>query len=297
MNIPSLSIIIPVRDRLEELKRCLNSITHQNYSGQLEVVVVDDGSKEPVNQQSIDAILPFPIRFLRQVPLGISVARNHGIHDAQGNYLLFIDSDCELADGCLCSLLAYIQSHQDPLALQLTVVGHKNTLSGKMFHVRIVATFSRLFEGEVIRIVNTSGFALHRSLIDRSEFFDPRLKRGEDTDILARLIQQKILPQLVKTAVVRHMITASCYNYLIHHFSRGYYTVAARNILAKVAPVLMNPSQKHGVIKTMYNVANAEGISSSVIAFILLAKGFEFLGRGAYRLKHACSKLGVLVFK
>lgn len=94
-----LSIVIPTYNRPESLKRCLSSLAGLNLngsSGDLEIIVVDDGSVPSC--EWVAGVLPPECccRFLRQENKGPSAARNHGAVHARGRFLAFLDDDCSL---------------------------------------------------------------------------------------------------------------------------------------------------------------------------------------------------------
>ncbi len=100
-----VSIIIPVRNRREELSKCLGSVFTQRGLD-YEVIVIDDAGDDEVSV-SVNKIFP-QVRFLRQERrTGPSFLRNLGILQSGGNYLWFLDSDTELPDD---SVLARIYS-------------------------------------------------------------------------------------------------------------------------------------------------------------------------------------------
>lgn len=89
---PSVSIIIPVRNRPEEIAACLESLIQIDYpSKKLEILVVDDNSTD----QTPEVVSGFPVRL---IPLKehkqASYCRNLAAQEAQGEILAFIDSDC-----------------------------------------------------------------------------------------------------------------------------------------------------------------------------------------------------------
>jgi len=103
-NWPAVSVVIPVKDRAEELGRCLASLDRLRYPReQVEVIVVDDGSvdKSPEVARAHGA---------RVVPsggrgTGPASARNRGARQARGELLAFIDSDCTASAGWLTELV------------------------------------------------------------------------------------------------------------------------------------------------------------------------------------------------
>lgn len=84
------SIIIPTFNRLAFLKEAVSSIFEQTHQ-KFEVLVVDDGSTDGTKEfiQNLDD----RIAYLWQENLGPGAARNHGIREAQGKYVTFLDSD------------------------------------------------------------------------------------------------------------------------------------------------------------------------------------------------------------
>ena len=94
MNILNVSVVIPCFNSSETLFRCLKSIICQSLSP-CEIVIVDDGSKEPValliSLWQLDTSIP--IKIIRQENLGAPAARNVGIENSRGRYIAFLDAD------------------------------------------------------------------------------------------------------------------------------------------------------------------------------------------------------------
>ncbi len=88
MSTPSVSVIIPTYEP-KTLSQTLESVFNQTYSD-FEVIVVDDGSKCP-----IDSVLQsFPqVRVIRQTNAGVSVARNRGVLESKSEFIAFLDHD------------------------------------------------------------------------------------------------------------------------------------------------------------------------------------------------------------
>ena len=90
---PDISVIIPVYNVEQYLKRCLDSILSNTYKN-LEVICVDDGSTD----NSLKILEFFAqkdprVRILQQNRKGPSAARNKGLDMAKGKYISFVDSD------------------------------------------------------------------------------------------------------------------------------------------------------------------------------------------------------------
>lgn len=88
-----VSIIIPVYNVEQYLKRSLNSVLQQTYEN-LEIILVDDGSKDHSGKICDEyAKRDGRIRVFHKKNGGLSDARNYGIKIASANYITFIDSD------------------------------------------------------------------------------------------------------------------------------------------------------------------------------------------------------------
>jgi GT2 family glycosyltransferase len=92
---PVFSIIIPTYNRLDRLANCLQCLGRLDYPRErFEVIVVDDGSSEPVDEVVASFTGALPLRLIRQTNAGPAAARNTGARAAIGKYLVFTDDDC-----------------------------------------------------------------------------------------------------------------------------------------------------------------------------------------------------------
>lgn len=90
---PLVSIIVPVYNVDKYLYRCVESLINQTYAN-IEIILVDDGSPDNCPQMCDDfAEKDKRIKVIHQKNGGVSAARNTGMSCANGEYLLFVDSD------------------------------------------------------------------------------------------------------------------------------------------------------------------------------------------------------------
>ncbi|HIK37473.1 MAG: glycosyltransferase [Geminocystis sp.] len=117
-----LSVIIPTYNRLKILKKCIQALENQDFDPDLitgyEIIVVDDGSTDEtvswLNAQK--ASLPH-VRLLCQNHLGPAAARNLGVVNAKGDWIVFIDSDLVVTP-------SFLQSHAQTLLSAQKKLGH-----------------------------------------------------------------------------------------------------------------------------------------------------------------------------
>lgn len=99
-----LSVIIPVYNGASTLKSCLDSIVRQNSD--FEILLINDGSKDDSLKICQEYASRFPfIRVVDKPNKGVCATRNLGIELAQGQWLMFIDQDDYIDDGCFERLL------------------------------------------------------------------------------------------------------------------------------------------------------------------------------------------------
>ena len=88
-----VSVIIPIYNSEETIKKCIESITKQTYK-QLEILCINDGSTDStlniLNKYSKNEKR---IKIINQDNSGVSIARNNGIQQSTGEYIIFVDSD------------------------------------------------------------------------------------------------------------------------------------------------------------------------------------------------------------
>ncbi len=89
-----ISIVIPTYNRLPILAKCLLALEQQDFTQPYEVILVDDGSTDSTLTwlQENHAQLPH-VRWCQQDHQGAAAARNRGVAEANGDMIIFIDSD------------------------------------------------------------------------------------------------------------------------------------------------------------------------------------------------------------
>jgi len=96
--LPTFSIIIPTYNRAKMLEECLLALTELNYpQAQFEVIVVDDGGDQQINDITVNVNNALNIKLIRQQNAGPGAARNAGAAIAKGEFLAFTDDDCKPA--------------------------------------------------------------------------------------------------------------------------------------------------------------------------------------------------------
>lgn len=108
----TISVIIVSWNAKALLLKCLESITAQDFSFPVEIIVVDnastDGSPDAVHDR-----FPGVKLITERENLGFSKANNIGIRESTGDYLLLINSDVVVYPDCFRRLIAYLEQHRE----------------------------------------------------------------------------------------------------------------------------------------------------------------------------------------
>ena len=208
-QIPLFSVLITVYDDWSALAECLRAIGEQVDPPSFEVVVIDDGSSESAPDSVRMWQNSFPLTIIRERHAGIPAARNRGVAESKGEILVFTDADCRFDSKCLSELASFIAAAPRHNCFQLHLTGDMSTLLGRAEELRLMALQDQTLQVDGrIRLLNTSGFAIRQShKAVQNGPFDPTVFRGEDTLLLATLMQGGELPIFVPSAKVRHFIS------------------------------------------------------------------------------------------
>ena len=176
-----VSVIVPIYNCENYIKECLDSIFCQDYKN-IEVICVDDGS----NDHSKDAILKYDkVRYFYQTNKGQGAARNLGIEKANGEWLVFCDSDDFIESNFISKMMAKTDSSVDLVCCNIRrVVDGKFNYDNMKFVGNMNAS-----EGLVNLNPGPTNKLFRKKLFANVKFIEER-KRYEDLAIFPSLIVQ-----------------------------------------------------------------------------------------------------------
>ena len=97
--LPAASVIVPARNAASTIGATLAALAAQDFEGEFEVIVVDDGSSDET--AALVAEAPVEVTLVRESGLGPGPARNAGVARASSDALAFTDADCVPTPGWL----------------------------------------------------------------------------------------------------------------------------------------------------------------------------------------------------
>jgi GT2 family glycosyltransferase len=179
-----VSIVIPTRDRADDLRDCLTALAGQTYPlGRVEILIGDDGSTADLTETiAIGRALGLRVRHLRQAPGGPAKARNLGIRAARGPIVAMTDSDTRPDPAWLAELVAALRNHPEAVGVEGQVRADNE------------GAFDPLGEGPSNReggVFLTCNCAYRRESLVAAGGFDETFPfpAYEDTELAARLQQ------------------------------------------------------------------------------------------------------------
>lgn len=177
--VPMVSVIVPtLNDDL--IGSVVSRIISEAEGVPSEVIVIgrDDRRRIPHD---------LPLRFIEtERPVGASVARNIGISESKGRWLVFVDSDCLVSPGWLRSLLARLDAGE--LVVGGGVVTPTDDYWMLVYNLSMFHEFLAWNPAGPKPYLPTLNLAVARSVIDEVGRMDESLPRGQDIDWTVRMV-------------------------------------------------------------------------------------------------------------
>lgn len=105
------SFIIPVYNRPDEIDELLQSLVHQTYTNDFEIVVVEDGSSVSCKDVVNKYLNQLNVSYYFKKNSGPGDSRNYGMKVAKGNYFIILDSDCIIPENYLVEVDAFLTNN------------------------------------------------------------------------------------------------------------------------------------------------------------------------------------------
>ncbi|MBF0230544.1 MAG: glycosyltransferase family 2 protein [Desulfamplus sp.] len=206
-----VSVIIPTFNREWSVVDALKSVLDQDYSSEIEIIVVDDGSTDNTfellkqferdtlssgskNNLSENESLHYKntllskknIKIIRQTNKGVSAARNFGIKESKGDFIAFLDSDDLWLPNKLSCQIDFFHKNPDAMICQTEEIWIRNgkRVNPKNRHKKLSGM---IFEPSLhLCLVSPSAVMMRREFFDIKGFFDENLIACEDYDLWLR---------------------------------------------------------------------------------------------------------------
>jgi glycosyltransferase involved in cell wall biosynthesis len=108
---PKVSVVIPCYNDKEYIEETVQSVLDQTFQD-FEIIIVDDGSDKGT-KKVLFSLKNEKIQIITQINQGLSSARNNGIKEAKGDYILTLDSDDTFDSAFLEKAVVILDKHQN----------------------------------------------------------------------------------------------------------------------------------------------------------------------------------------
>jgi glycosyltransferase involved in cell wall biosynthesis len=188
MNVyPLVSVIIPCYNQAHFLADALESVLAQTYAN-FEIVVINDGSSD----NTAEVVAGYSsARYFEQGNKGLSAARNTGLRESRGNYLVFLDADDRLLPGAIEAGLDCFRSHPECAFVsgQYRSIGEDGTILAEATREWVQNEYYlALLRGNYIGMHATVVY--RRLILEAIGGFNTALKACEDYDVYLRIARK-----------------------------------------------------------------------------------------------------------
>ncbi len=201
------SVIIPCYNAASTIERAVRSVLGQTFTD-FELLVIDDGSTDDTVERirgltvatpGAPARCGGPIRVLCQENRGAAAARNHGLREARGDNIAFLDAD----DFWEAEFLAEMDRALQSLPEAGAVCCNFYVLDSRGCHVArpvppdggedafLVPDYFVARASDQL-VINTSGVVLRRATVEKAGLMREDLRRSQDTEYWARIAARGI---------------------------------------------------------------------------------------------------------
>ncbi len=187
MKRKTFSIIMPVWNRTNIVKRSIESILSQTFED-YELLIIDDGSEDDL-ERAVYPYLSENVLYFKIPHSGASAARNYGIKKAKGEFIAYLDSDNTWHKEFPSKMHHAISASNDKKEMAYCMCNffEKNRESGNIQKTKTVGKEFNFNELLKENYIDLNSLIHTRKCIEFTGFFDEKLKRLNDWDFIIRI--------------------------------------------------------------------------------------------------------------
>lgn len=183
----SFSVVIPARNEEFYIEKCLKSLVEQDYTGEYEIIVVDNGSTDRTRSIAEN----FKVKFLRENKKGISNALIKGCNEASGEILVFTDADTIVPKNWLSTFDKIFTSDAAIVAAGGLYEFYDTRFLAQVIFNKILKPLSTLvFKYFIFPNFNSlpcANLAVKKSIYKKVGGFNSQIRWGQEIDLVRRL--------------------------------------------------------------------------------------------------------------
>lgn len=178
------SIVVPAFNEEKGIARCIEGLLAQDYPREaFEVIIIDNNSSD----RTFEIIGSYPVKGVLEKKRGRASARNAGIRQACGEFIVFLDADCVPEKGWLKTLLGGFKDESvgcvagEILPPEPEIFLHQYLAKSQYFSQKIT------MQNAFLPFAQTGNAAYRKEVLDQVGLFDESLLSGQDADLSWRM--------------------------------------------------------------------------------------------------------------
>lgn len=265
------SFVIPIYNRPEELRELLDSLAQQVGADTIpyEIIVVEDGSTLP--SEEVVKSFAQPIKYITQKNSGPSGARNRGVAEATGEWVVFLDSDAVLPEGylreidkCVEEIPCDLWGGPDRAREDFTII--QKAINYSMTSLLTTGGIRGKKKSVDHFYPRTFNMGIRRELFNQLGGFRPHMRYGEDLDLSMRALESGAKSALFPDAWVYHKrrVTFKSFFRQIHHSGK------ARIVLNRYHPGTLKLAHTLPALFVIFNLSILLTLNPTLYAILLI---------------------------
>lgn len=206
----SVSVIIPDYNS-PVIDKVIEGLSNQSYSSRFETIIVGRDDRHKIRETN-------HIKFFEtEAPVSPAVARNIGLDNANGDFILFLDADCIPDRDWIDEIVKRFNEGHLFIGggIEFPQNGYWRLADNiSWFYTSHLSLKEGAYRGVC---VPTANMGISKSLLDKAGRFDTTLPCGEDLDFMARLKSLRESPYFAPSAYVYHCPSRSGFKGLLTH--------------------------------------------------------------------------------
>lgn len=239
-----VSIIIPLFNREDFIRTCVESCLKQTYPN-IEIIVIDDGSTDNSKDRIMDYISSGKIEYYFQANSERSAARNHGIAKAKGEYIQFLDSDDLIFKNKIEKQMQFLSANPDYFGVRCKAeylnehgmtthyadIPHAGYITSKLLKGNFIPIHAILFKKNDVkfnvnrRLLEDWEYWLYATFNQQVGYVDEVLcsvvlheTNSSSSDIVMRENEISVIKELMNSALFKRYYLRFCFMLFKKHF-------------------------------------------------------------------------------
>lgn len=221
-----VSVIIPAFNAEKTITSCLASLINQDYKGETEIIVIDDGSTD----STPDIVSKYEgVKLIRQKNAGPASARNAGASAAKGDIILFTDSDCVPAPDWITEMLTPFHENRDVAGVKGIYKTHQRELTARFVQLEYEDKYDYMLKERYIDFIDTYSAGFKKSVFLEMKGYDTDfpVACAEDVELSYRLSNKGYKMVFNPKAIVYHTHPDKLAAYLKKKYKFAYWRMLA----------------------------------------------------------------------